>query len=163
MSEKKEYGSEIERAKQNPSTKAEAAMSLLLSGASFADIARLLEYASTQAAKNAVERSLASTVTIDDKKSLQKIAARRYEALLKSVMPRATNPKDSSQLAFNQRAQALVDRIVKLQGLEEATQIQITPSDEYLQQYTARMMESLGMTPVDSPEADILEEADIIG
>lgn len=152
--------SELERAKKDPKTRVEAAMALMISGASFADIARMLEYESAARAKAAVERMLASTVGIEDKKSLRNIAAMRYEVLLKSVMPRATNPKETNQLAYNQRASALVDRIVALHGLNAPTQVQITPSDEYLAQYTENMKKALGIDTDSDPEADILDEAD---
>lgn len=153
-----EVNSELERAKKTPQTRVEAAMAFALSGASFAEIARLLEYDSPSAAKNAVERMLASTVTISEKNSLRKVAAARYELLLKSVMPRATNPKDSSQLAFNQRAHALIDKIVRLHGLEAPQQVQITPSDQYLAEYTNRIKASMGIDVDLDPEADILDE-----
>lgn len=149
---------ELERAKKDPKTRVEAAMALMISGASFTDIARMLEYESAARAKAAVERALASTVGIEDKKTLRNIAAMRYEALLKSVMPRATNVKETNQLAYNQRASALVDRIVALHGLNAPTQIQITPSDEYLEQYTLNMKQTLGLDTDANPEADILEE-----
>lgn len=153
-----EVNAELERAKKTPNTRVEAAMAFALSGASFGEIARLLEYDSPTAAKNAVERMLASTVTIDEKASLRKIAAARYELLLKSVMPRATNPKDSSQLAFNQRAHALIDKIVRLHGLEAPQQVQITPSDEYMQAYTNKFKMAMGIDVTLDPEADILDE-----
>lgn len=151
---------ELERAKKDPKTRVEAAMALMISGASFSDIARMLEYESPARAKAAVERMLASTVGIEDKKSLRSIQAMRYETLLKSVMPRATNVKETNQLAYNQRASAIIDRIVALHGLNAPTQIQITPSDEYLEQYTLHMKQSLGLDTDSDPEADILEEGD---
>lgn len=142
-------------------TVAASATALMVAGASFDDIARMLEFKSARHAKRVVERALSSTVTLDEKKAMRILAARRYESLLKSVMPRATNVKESNQLAYNQRAQSLVDRIVKLHGLEAPQQIQISPSDEYLASYAQQLAQNLGIDTNSEEEADILEEPEM--
>lgn len=154
--------SELERAKRDPKTKVEAGVSLLLSGASFPDIAKMLEYKSAEHARLAVERALAAGVTLEDKDLLRKVQAGRYERLLKSVMPRATDPRDSHHLAYNARANALVDRISKLHGIDAPIQVQVTPSDEYLIAYANQMKASLGLDTNVVEEADIMEEAEIV-
>lgn len=152
-------GKEVEKPEAEVNaTNAQSAVALVIAGASFADVARMLNYKSAAEAKKAVEKALSSTVTLSEKKYLQSLATRRYEALLKSVMPRATNPKDSNQLAFNQRAQSILDRMVRLQGLEAPTQIQISPSDDAIRAYAQQFMAAAGLETNVPQEADILEE-----
>ena len=149
----------LEEAKKSPRTKAEAGVSLLVSGASYADIAGLLEYASPKDAQFAIERALASTVTAPEKEAMFSVVHQRYERLLKSVMSRATNPKDTQHLAYNTRANAIIDRISKLHGLDAPTQVQVTPTQEYLESYTRMLQRRLGMDPDVEEEADIFDQA----
>lgn len=142
-------------------TTIESAMALLIAGASFGDIARMLNFKDARAAKKAVELSLSSTVNLSEKEHLRALATARYEALLKSVMPRATNPRETNQLAYNQRAQSIIDRMVKMQGLDAPTQIQVSPSDDVLRSYVNQFSEALGLETDVPQEADILEEPGI--
>ena len=142
-------------------TTIESAMAYLMAGASFTDIAKMLEFKSGKHVKRVVERALASTVTLSEKSHLRAVAAGRYEMLLKSVMPRATNVRETNQLAYNQRAQSILDKIVKLHGLEAPQQIQISPSDEYLAQYAQQMAIKMGLDTNIEQEGDILEEPEL--
>lgn len=152
---------EVDNEEKINGTVVESAMALVVSGASFNDVARILNFKSGAHAKRAVERALASTVTLNEKDQLRKIATRRYEALLKSVMPRATDPKASNQLAYNQRAQSIIDRMVKMQGLDAPTQVQVTPTDEYLAEYGERLAQQLGLEVGIEHEPDIIEAEEI--
>lgn len=145
----------LEQAKKTPKTRAEAGAALLVQGASFKDIADMLDYPSPQVAKVSVERVLASTVSAPEKEAMRSVVHQRYEKLLKSVMARATNPKDAQHLAYNARANAIVDRMSKLHGLDAPTQVQITPTQEYLEEYTKELQRKMGLDP------DVIEEADI--
>ena len=119
------------------------------------DIAEMLDYSSPQVAKASVERVLASTITTPEKEAMRSVVHQRYEKLLKSVMARATNPKDSQHLAYNARANSIIDRISKLHGLDAPTQVQVTPTQEYLEEYTKELQRKMGLDP------DVVEEADI--
>lgn len=154
MSEKNPSAA-LEEAKKTPRTQAEAGVALLVQGASFKEISELLGYSNPSTAKAAVERVLASTVTVPEKEAMRSVVHQRYEKLLKSVMSRATNPKDTQHLAYNARANALLDRMSKLHGLDAPTQVQISPSQEYLEEYTRQLQQGLGLDP------DVVEEADI--
>lgn len=138
-------------------TTVESAMALVMAGASFDEIAKRFEFRSGRHVKRVVERALASTVTLTEKTHLRAVASRRYEMLFKSVIGRATNPREAGQLAYNQRAQAILDRIVKLHGLEAPTQVQISPSDDYLAAYANKMAQTLGLDTNIESEPDILE------
>lgn len=148
----------LEEAKRTPQTRGDAAVGLLVSGASYADIAKLLEYRDVNAAKLACDKALARTVTVPEKEAMRTVVHQRYERLLKSVMPRATNPKDSQHLAYNARANSIVDRMSKLHGLDAPTQVQFTPTQEYLEDYTRQIQASLGLNPDEVEEADIFED-----
>lgn len=150
-----EQNTALEEAKKDPRSRAEAGAALLVQGASFKDIATLLDYASPTHAKRAVEMALADSVSMPEKEAMRSVIHQRYERLLKSVMPRAINPKDPQHLAYNGRANALLDRMSKLHGLDAPTQVEITPSQEALEQYTQQLKKNLGL------DENVIEEADI--
>lgn len=138
-------------------TKAQAAFTLKLKGASYADIARVLEYANPKAAKNAVERVLASAS--NDPESIDHgriIANRRYERLLMAVMSKALKEDDPNHLAYHARAVAVVDRIARINGLDAAQQIQVTVNDDQIREYVANMAKLAGYA-TQAIEADILD------
>lgn len=152
--------SEIEKAKANPATKADAGLALLLAGANYRDIAKTLEYSSAHVARNAIEQVLAHTVTTDSREKMRNIQNLRYERLLRSVMAKATTPNDPDHLAYNARAQAIVDRISRMNGLDAPVQVSITPTQEHLENYTRNLMRKMGIDPDNDEEADILDSAD---
>lgn len=143
-----------------------SAVALRLSGASHTDIARVLGYSSPTHARQAIERVLASAAdSPEDLKTLRVLQTRRYERLLQSVMSKAVDPEAEDHLAYNSRAMTLVDRISKLHGVDAPTQVQFTPTDEYLTNYTNRLLEAAGLGTLDADEAspEDIEDAEIIG
>lgn len=155
MAEKTEQQKALEEARKTPRTRAEAGAALLVQGASFKDVAEMLGYSTPSSAKQAVEKVLAHSLTVPEREAMRSVVHQRYERLLKSVMPRATNPRDTQHLAYNARANAIIDRMSKLHGLDAPTQVQVTPSEEYLDQYTRQLQSRMGLDP------DVVEEADI--
>lgn len=142
-------------------TRVQAAVGLKLSGTSYSDIARVLEYSSPTHARTAVERALALTADQPEEIArLRVIQMRRYERLLQSVMSKAVDPSDHEHLAYNARAAALVDRISVLMGVNSPQQINITPNDEYIQAYVARITQ-LANADREAEEAEI-EDAEIV-
>lgn len=144
-----------------PDTKAEGALFLSLAGASWSDIARQQGYSSPTHARVAVERVLAESVGPEDKAQKRELQERRYKRLLQSVMGKAIDPTDKEHLAYNARALAIIDRISVLAGLNAPQQVQITPTDQYLNEYLQRMLPE-AQKDRDAGEADILD-AEIIG
>jgi hypothetical protein len=70
-------------------------------------------------------------------------------------MSKALNPKDKEHLAYNARALAIIDRQIKLWGLDAPTQIQVSATDQEILQ----LIEVLSPTA----ETDKLQvEAEII-
>lgn len=146
-------------------SRSQSAVALRLSGASYSDIARVLEYSSPTHARNAVERVLASSADApEDLEHLRRLQTRRLERLLQSVMSKAVDPTAEDHLAYNGRAMALIERIGKVRGVDAPTQVQFTPTDEYLTQYTERLLQAAGLGTVDAEEMTLeeIEDAEVI-
>lgn len=146
-------------------SRSQSAVGLRLSGASYTDIARVLEYTSPAQARQAIERVLASTAdSPEDLKNMRVLQTRRYERLLQSVMSKAVDPEDAEHLAYNGRALAIIDRISKLHGVDAPTQVQFTPTDEYLSAYADRLLQQAGIGTLDAEEAspEDVREAEVI-
>lgn len=142
-------------------TKAESALALRIAGTSYTHIAKALGYASATRARLAVERVLAASADSPEDRDQQRVLAdKRLNRLLQSTMGKAVDTKDPDHLAYNARALAITDRIMRLWGVDAPTQVAITPTDEHLQQYVAHMM-ALARKEPEAEEADIID-ADVV-
>jgi hypothetical protein len=142
-------------------TKAESALALRIAGTSYTNIAKALGYATATRARLAVERVLAASADSPEERDQQRVLAdKRLNRLLQSTMAKAVDPKEPDHLAYNARALAITDRIMRLWGVDAPTQVQITPTDEHLQAYVAQMM-ALARKEPEAQEAEILD-ADVI-
>lgn len=144
-------------ARGNPTQTAEAAMFFLAAGANYQEVAEKFGYSSSHVARLAVEKALAAQVTNADKDALRGLALVRYEKLYRSVATRAMDVRRADQLAYNQRAQHLVDRYVALLGLQAPTQVQITPTGAQFEEVLAGVKAALGLGIDAAPEADIID------
>lgn len=142
-------------------TRVQAAVALKLSGTSYSDIARALDYSDARYARKAVEQALALTAdSPDELATLRIVQTKRYERLLASTWSRAVDPEDKEHLAYNARASALVGLISKLHGVDAPQKVNFTPSDEYLQTYVQNFM-ALAQAAEQAAEAEI-EDAEIV-
>lgn len=149
-------------------TKAEAAVTLKLYGASYTEIKNTLHYSSAYRARMAVERALAAAAdSVEDKEKMRHMINKTLDRLKASVMSKAVNPNDPNHLAYNARALAILDRQAKLYGVDAPTQIQITQSDQYIQEYLEAVLphvkEDNNQIEADIMEMDEIEDAIIIG
>lgn len=146
---------------KKPIRSSRAAVAMKVSGASYQDIADVLEYVSPAAARMAVEKALAESVDADtDYRSLRAVASMQLDGLLKSVFPKARNPKDADHAAYVRMALSIVDRKIKLHGIDAPQMITIIdPGAEEFERVIA--MAALRMGPQVAPEGDIfaLEQA----
>lgn len=148
-------------------TKAEAAVTLKLYGASYTEIKNTLHYSSAFRARMAVERALAAAAdSVEDKEKMRYLINKTLDRLKASVMSKAVNPNDPQHLAYNARALAILDRQAKLYGVDAPTQIQITQSDQYIQEYLEAVLPGVAADN-NQIEADILamdeiEDAEIV-
>jgi len=137
------------------------AVALRLSGASYTEIAKMAGYSSAFRARQAVERSLAASAdSPEERDQMRVLTSRRLNRLLQSVMAKAVDPKDPQHLAYNARALALVDREARLWGVDAPAQVQITASDERIEEYM-RNIGKLAAASMEADEAEILD-ADIV-
>lgn len=142
-------------------TKAQAAVTMALYGASYTDIAKTLLYSSAYRARMAVERVLASAAdSPTDRDKMRQLIDKRLNRLLSSVMGKALDPNDPQHLAYNARALALVDRQAKLHGVDAATQVQFTASDQYIEEFVTSLRPLADADRL-AIEADILD-ADVV-
>lgn len=138
-------------------TRSAAALQLRIDGASFSDIAKVLEFKDGVAARQAVEKALANeSRATDDVEKMRWMEARRLERLLSSLMTRATNPKDRDHLAYSRTALAVIDRHIKLYGLDMPSKVNVTysPATDQIEEWVTRMTE-LAHGPI--VEADIVD------
>ena len=146
-------------------TKAEAAVTLFVYGASPSDIAKTLNYSSAYRARMAVERALAGAEhTMDDKEKVRKVIDKRLNRLLAAHMGQAVDVNNPNQLAHSARALAIIDRQAKLHGVDAPTQIQVSASDQHIEEFISAMLphtqqDNLAIE-ADIMDADILEEAE---
>lgn len=143
-------------------TRAQAAVALKIWGASYTDIAKQLGYSSAYRARTVVERTIAKGADNPDDISIQRVLAdRRLSRLLTSVMGKATDPKDPQHLAYNARALAIQDRIIRLYGMDAPTQTVVhTPDTERVMAWVQSMV-TLAGRDVDAGEAEIVD-ADVV-
>lgn len=139
------------------STRARAATALRVHGATYAEIADQLEYPTESEARKAVEGVLASTADeTKDYRALRALANLRLEGLFKAVAGRALNENDPDQLGFHRAASQIMDRWIKLNGLDAPQRIEFTnPSTEEFENVITLMVASAGEEKVS--EADIFE------
>lgn len=146
-----------ENAVDRSDTKAEAAVALFVFGASYTEIKNKLGYSSAHRAKLAIERALASSAdSEDDRDKARTVIRKQLRRLLAAHMPQAVDPKNPQQLAYSARTLALIDRLAKLDGADAPTQIQITPSDQYIQEFLEAVI-PMAKADHDQREADILD------
>jgi hypothetical protein len=140
--------------------KAHAALSLRIAGAAPEDIATTLGYPTARAVQVAIELALEKRLDETDRDHLRKIASGRLDTLLRSVWPKATTSTDPEHLAAVARARDLVDRHIRLWGLDAPTEVVVTsPTQEQLDAWVARVV---SQQSVEVEEFDIIE-GEVIG
>lgn len=119
-------------------TRHRAAAKLRVRGASFTDIADTLGYTNPTAARTAVEIALANMNPEEDLTSQRQLALARLESLLQSLSGKALSSKlkveidgiekmvaNDEHIPYAKMFLAVVDRIIKLQGIDAPTQIEL--------------------------------------
>jgi hypothetical protein len=138
-------------------TRAASALQLRIDGASFSDIAKVLEFRDAAMARYAVEIALANEArSHEDVEQMRWVEARRLERVLSSLMRRATNPSDQDHLAYARTALAVIDRHIKLYGLDAPAKVDVTytPAKAQLDEWVTKMTEAAHGPIV---EADIVD------
>lgn len=134
-----------------------AAVQLRVSGASFAEIADTLGLADARSAIMAVHRELADSLDSDDRDQQRAEESARLLELLGPMMDRAADPTDPEQIAATRTAVTIIDRRIKLFGLDAPTEIAIhTPTATELEQWVAGMV-ATSMPSVALSEPDVVD------
>jgi hypothetical protein len=133
--------------------KADAALSLRLSGASWGDIAQTVGYPTPRTAMLAVEKALIRQLnTDDDRDKMRVVAGARLERLLRAIWAKALNPNDPEQMVAVARARDIIDRHAKLYGLDAPTEVVVhSPTQSDLEDWVLRMTATL-VPDVDEPD-----------
>jgi hypothetical protein len=129
---------------------------LKLSGASFMEIADIMEYDTPGIARAVFEQAIANSGEPDiDYKMQRSIANAQLNALMKSVAPIALDNKHPEHLPYLRAAVTIVDRQIKLNGLDAPTRLEVsTPGAAEFEAVLEAATKALGGGPV---EADIFE------
>jgi hypothetical protein len=134
--------------------KATAALQLRTAGASWEEIADTLGYPTARSALLAVEKALEKELRTDESRAqMRDMAGRRLERLLRSAWGKATNPRHPEHLQAMARSRDIIDRHIKLYGLDAPAEVVIhSPSMTELEEWVARVVQA---------DAPALEEANI--
>jgi hypothetical protein len=139
-----------------------AAVKLRVEGASYSDIADTLGLSSPRAALAVITDHLAVECGADDKDQMRREITAKLNTLLVAVWGKATNPDHIDQLPAIGRAVSIIDRTIRLHGLDAPTEVVVhTPTATEIEQWIASMVASTmpqlqepDIVDVDSVEVD---------
>jgi hypothetical protein len=153
----------------DPPSRAAAATTLAVQGASYPDIARILDYRNPVEAKAAVWDAIAQIgADHEDVERMRALMSHRLDRLLYACMPSATDTSNPDQVTFGRFALAILDRQAKLYGLDAAQQVVIyTPTQKeiaaHAEQITSIMRTAAGAIEADIIDAEVVDDADAPG
>ena len=122
--------------------KANAAIQLKIAGASWDEIAEVVGFPTGRHAIVAVEKALEKQLKEEEsQKAMRSMAGKRLERLLRGVWTKAIDPNNAEHLAAVDRARLLIDRHIKLYGLDAPTEYVVTsPSQVELENWVGRVL-----------------------
>jgi hypothetical protein len=121
---------------------ARAAVALRIAGATYTEIADTIGHPDVRALRRMVEEEIGAASDDEEGRSrLRSEANLRLERLLRGVWSKATDPNDPDHLPAVRTATGLIDRIIKLHGLDAPAQITVyTPTQQELDTWVAGMV-----------------------
>lgn len=144
---------------------AAGAVALRLAGANYAEIAETLGYHDAAVAQAAVENHLATIAaasTPEKREELRATEGARIERLLRSVWTKATTPRDPEHLPAVRTALALIDRRIKLYGLDAPTTIAVySPTTSEIDAWVASMSAQQADLGIEEPDLIVLDAIDV--
>lgn len=140
-----------------------AVVALRFNGASFAEIAQACGLASAGKAHQMFLDELArADIPTDDKDLMRAEAAAQIRSLLTSVWGKAHDPADPEHLVAVDKARGLIDRHVKLFGLDAPTEVVVhTPAAAEIDAWVAAVVDQttdLGVVEAEVVDADVADE-----
>jgi hypothetical protein len=166
-------------------TSAAAAASMRIAGASYAEIAAALEYASAAHARAVVEKTLAGAYQVEDRETLFRVTAARLDGLTKAIYPKAVNDtvpatddtgrlltdaagapipqRNSEQIAYGKLLLDVLARQAKLHGLDAPTQVLINPQAEEFNKVVSLLARQVEDDTIEADvfDAEIVEDGEL--
>lgn len=137
--------------------KARSALHLYYNNASLDEIVKVVGFASPAEASKAIDRAVKAELAGDPKAKdrMRHIANRKLDQLLRSVSGKAANPKHPEHLVAVGKAVSIIDRHIRLFGLDAPTEMIVHNPDEGAIQ--AWVVSVLNQGSPDLVDADILD------
>ena len=133
--------------------KANAAIQLRLSGATWQEVAEVIGFPTARAALVATERALEKELRNESKDEMRALAGKRLDRLLRAVWAKALNPESPEQMVAVTKAREIISQHTKLFGLDAPTEMVVhSPAQQELEAWVATVVAT------GKPQ---LEEADI--
>lgn len=153
--------SEVRRVEPiSPSVAGPAVTALRLAGATFPEIAETLGIANAAEAQTLYFRDLGQRVSDEDRRHSRMEAKARLERLLRSTWRKATTERDPEHLAAVRVAQGIVDRLIKLEGLDAPTEVVVhAPTVAEIDAWVARVVAA---QPDNLPDEPDIVDADVV-
>lgn len=146
-------------------TQSAAALQLRIDGASWSDIATILEYDTPSKARQAVEDALAKEARSPEKVDhIRLVNSKRLERIYRSLAVRATNPADPDHLQYVRAAVIVIDRHSRLWGADSPQQMNVTvsPSASEIEKWVAKMSNQVHgeISEAEIIDAEVVESGD---
>jgi hypothetical protein len=139
------------------SHKARSALHLYYNNASLDEIVTVVGFASIEEASRAIDSAVKAELRGDTKAKdrMRHIANRKLDQLLRSVSAKAANPKHPEHLSAVDKAVKIIDRHIRLYGLDAPTEMIVhNPDSEEIQAWVTSVM---AQGQADLEEMDILD------
>jgi hypothetical protein len=142
--------------------KADAALSMSLSGATWGEIAEVLGFATPRQARAATEKALVRQLERDgDREKMRKMAGARLDRLLRGIWNKAIDPNNPEQMVAISRSREILADHAKLWGLNAPTEVTVhSPSQSELEDWVLRMTATL-VPAVEEPDifdAEVIDQ-----
>lgn len=162
------YGSEVDvlEVDKMPNDRVRAILSLWLAGATLPEIATQFGMRSPAVVRVAIERALSETVDdLADRGKLRQKMSLTLDRLLRSVMTKAVNQESPDHLAAVRTAMTIVDRKIRLHGLDAPQEhvVHMPGNDEFQRIIEmAAQSQGLALPEEGDPFADDIEDAEVL-
>jgi hypothetical protein len=134
-------------------TRAQAASVMVVSGMDYGTVAQVMGFSSTDEVRSVVEAELAAQYSEVDRQKLRLLLSSRLEKLWSISYSRAQNDRNPTRETATQNALKVADRLAKLWGVDEPTQVVLhSATTEQIQAWVADVMaEKMKGLPEEKP------------
>lgn len=118
---------ELNRVRRMPNRKLQATLRAFDAGYPMDEIAAMFGYTSASSARIAIESALAASEMINDREVLRQQARNQLDRFFQAAYDHAVDDSDPDQRAWIATGTQLLDRKIKLLGLDAPTAVTVTP------------------------------------